>query len=161
MKSGRYPLKLIKVNYSYTMEEIAELLAIGKETASRWKKDGLKVIPATRPYLIHSSDLRAFLEKLNKRHQSVTPQDKIHCVKCRTPQEVKGGSVRLVILPSKQSCIKGICKGCGTPTNKFIKVGDWNENHPLHPDFNASLKGHSGVCDYPRKCKVEGSYENG
>lgn len=60
----------VKIHRNYSVEEIADLFGIHKNTVRRWVKEGLSVIDGKRPMLILGRDLAAFLKerrKANKR----------------------------------------------------------------------------------------------
>lgn len=64
VKKRHTPFARIKENYSYTVQEIADLFEIIIATVRRWGRiEGLKRIPKVRPHLVHSSDLRCFLDQ--------------------------------------------------------------------------------------------------
>ena len=61
MKTKRPNPRLVKIHRNYTVEEIACLFGIHKNTVRSWIKMGLPVTDNCRPQLILGSELAAFL----------------------------------------------------------------------------------------------------
>jgi transposase-like protein len=53
--------RLVKIHRSYSVEEIAGLFGIHKNTIRAWLKQGLEPIDKSRPVLVHGKVLAAFL----------------------------------------------------------------------------------------------------
>lgn len=53
--------RLVKIHRNYTVEEVALLLSVHKNTVRTWVKECLPVIDDKRPKLILGRDLSAFL----------------------------------------------------------------------------------------------------
>ena len=62
--------RLVKIHRSYTVEEIAQLFGIHKNTVRRWVKDGLTSIDDKRPMLILGHVLAAFLQARRAKKQA-------------------------------------------------------------------------------------------
>ena len=74
-----------------TVEEIAELFSVHKNTVRAWLKSGLPICDDRKPMLILGADLRAFLQgKKSKRKQKCQPWE-MYCVRCKKPQTPLGG----------------------------------------------------------------------
>ena len=54
--------RLVKIHRNYTVEEVASLLGVHRNTVREWVKRGLATIDRKRPMLIHGRDLAAFLQ---------------------------------------------------------------------------------------------------
>jgi hypothetical protein len=52
---------LVKINRSYTFEELAAVLSVHKNTVASWVKNGLPCLKERRPFLILGSEARAYL----------------------------------------------------------------------------------------------------
>ena len=73
MKTKRPNPRLVKIHRNYTVEEIACLFGIHKNTVRSWIKMGLPVTDNCRPQLILGSELAAFLgARRNKNKRSCT-----------------------------------------------------------------------------------------
>ena len=62
MKKRHPNHRLVKIHRNYTVEDIANLFGIHKNTVRRWIKDGLATIDDKRPMLILGHVLVAFLQ---------------------------------------------------------------------------------------------------
>jgi hypothetical protein len=150
-----YILRLIRQDYSYTVAEIAGLFRVDEHTVSRWiREEGLKPIPGTRPYLIHSKTLRAFLsDRQGKRKQPCQPHQ-MFCMKCRAPHAVAMGT--LTAEPTAKFIkLRGKCEACGTRMSKMANPQSWSQNHPLCACMEPSVKQHNGEPLPQRACPVE------
>ena len=54
--------RLVKIHRNYTVEEVAGLFGVHRNTVRAWVKRGLPMIDRKRPMLIHGRDLAAFLQ---------------------------------------------------------------------------------------------------
>lgn len=150
-----YPLRLIKRDYSYTTGEVADTLGTCSQTVLRWVSEGLKIVPATRPYLIHSSDLFTFLEvRQAKRKHPCTPTQ-FFCCRCRQAKEASKGSLSVHPTRSRMMHLKGVCEACGGKMNKVVKPSAWGPEHPLYQCMNAAVQQHNGTQPAQRECSFE------
>ena len=62
MKKRHPNHRLVKIHRNYTVEEIADLFGIHKNTVRGWVKVGLAISDDKRPMLILGHDLVAFLQ---------------------------------------------------------------------------------------------------
>jgi hypothetical protein len=106
--------RLVKIHRNYTVEEIARLLKVHKNTVRGWIKQGLSSIDRQRPILILGSVLSRFLEDRRRRgHQRCAPGE-IYCVKCRKPVRPAGGMADYIPTTSTSGSLTGICPRCET-----------------------------------------------
>lgn len=63
MKKLKFNTRLIRLTMSYTVQDIVKLYKIHKNTVSHWIKSGLKINDHHKPYLIHGSELKRFLDE--------------------------------------------------------------------------------------------------
>ena len=59
---ANYNPNLVKINRSYTFEELAAVFGVHKNTVSTWVKDGLPCLKTRRPFLILGADARVCLK---------------------------------------------------------------------------------------------------
>jgi hypothetical protein len=78
--------RLVKSHRSYTVEEIARLFAIHKNTVRGWLKTGLRTIDDKRPMLILGNDLIAFLQARRAGKKQRCRPGQMYCVRCRLPK---------------------------------------------------------------------------
>ena len=154
-RKHRYPLNVIRRDYTYAVCEIAEMYGVTPDTVFRWvREEGLQRVPGSKKYFIHSTDLIAFLTIRNRKNKQPAAVDEIFCCKCRKPQNPDFTLLRSEILPNKTIRVRGVCSICGTAVNKIVSGKIWSESHPFHPARNASTTAHSGECCAPRECQT-------
>ncbi|MCU7931387.1 MAG: helix-turn-helix domain-containing protein [Candidatus Thiodiazotropha sp. (ex Codakia rugifera)] len=104
--------RLAKIHRNYTVEEVAILFSIHKNTVRTWVKQGLSTIDDRRPMLIHGRDLAEFIQaKRVKNKQSCKPGE-IYCVRCRSPKTPAGDMADYESLTELQGNLVGICPSC-------------------------------------------------
>ncbi len=150
-----YTLRLIRRDYTYSVEEVAALFGITSHTVFRWiSREGLKRIPGTKKYFVHSSDLHAFLEEKNARNKQPCAVGEIYCCKCHEPRKPKLASLNSQKMPNKTIRISGRCGVCNTRMNTFVSFKKWSKSHPFYLDRSVPIKPHSGEQGTPRKCQT-------
>jgi hypothetical protein len=110
---SRHPnYRLVKIHRNYTVEEIARLFNVHKNTVRGWIKQGLPMIDRQRPTLIVGSMLSRFLQDRRRRGQKRCAPGEIYCVKCRAPVRPAGGIADYIPTTSSLGTLTGICPGC-------------------------------------------------
>lgn len=154
-KKHIYSLKPIRRDYTYTVEEIADLYSITSDTVFRWiREQGLKRIDGTKKYFVHGSELIKFLERRNAKNKKPCKDGEMYCCKCRKPTKPKPDSLKPKNLANKTVRVHGRCSICNTKMNTVVSGKKWHESHPFYPDKNASTKPHSGEHESQRKCQT-------
>lgn len=142
----QYNTRLIKDDYSYTVEQIADLYGVGIATIRYWiRKEGLKRIPKARPHLVHSSDLRPFLDAKNKKHKHECQKHEVFCFRCQLPRTPKMQTGEAETLANTSVRFKARCSTCGGKMNRNIKDAEWDGNHPLAIFLCDASEEHKGV----------------
>lgn len=122
MPTHRPNPRLVKINRSYTVDEIAKLFGIHKNTVREWIKSGLPVVDNCRPVLILGSELRKFLElKRTKNKQTCQPCE-LYCLRCRKPQKPAGNMADFTPITDKVGNLIAICPVCDAIINKRINM---------------------------------------
>lgn len=154
-KKRTYSLKPIRQNYTYSVYEIADLYSLTPDTVFRWvRNEGLKRIVNSKKYFIHSSDLRKFLKKRNKKHKHSCNEGEIFCMKCQKPQKPKNGTLKNKKMPNKTIRVMGKCSVCDTRVNTVVSGKKWSKKHVFYSGNNASTKQHSVEHESPRECQT-------
>lgn len=149
----KYNSRLIKADYSYAVEEVADLLGNDVATVRRWvREDGLERIPHSRPHLIHSSKLKPFIEKLDAERKKPCACHEVFCFRCQVPRTPRAGSASITRIPNGSLRYKAICDECGGKMNRSIRGTDWTENHPLAVYLSDTTRQHMGVQPTHREC---------
>ena len=90
MRKRRPNYRLVKIHRSYTVEEVARLLGMHKNTVRAWVKAGLPTCDGKRPTLILGSDLAAYLQARRTKNKRPCKPGEIYCVRCRAPKGPAG-----------------------------------------------------------------------
>jgi hypothetical protein len=126
---GRRPNpRLVKIHRSYTVEEVARLFPVHKNTVRAWIKAGLPTIDARRPLLIAGSELRPFLEARRKARRQPCAPGQFYCVRCRAPKAPAQAMVDYIALSRTSGNLRGLCPDCGTLIHRraaYAKLGEF------------------------------------
>lgn len=159
--SRKYNTRLIREDYSYYVEQVVDLLSVDIATVRRWmREEGLQRIPNTRPHMIHSSQLKAFLEKKKAVRKKPCAANEIFCFRCQTPRIPKLGSATVTILPNKSIRLNAACAECSGKMCRSIKQTEWQKHHPLASFLSDALEEHNGVPPTHRECSLQQEEEN-
>ena len=131
------------------------MLEVSKQAVWHWIKAGrLKALDGKRPYIIHGSDLAAFIIATTKARKFGGDRFEFACMKCRAPKLPKDGVVYTKPLNAYQVLVKGLCGDCGTQIRKFWTKADLpllaekykivtSENETLTETLNPLVNHHS------------------
>jgi hypothetical protein len=122
MANRRHNPCLVKHHRSYTVEEIAYLLAVHKNTVRGWIKAGLPVIDKRRPTLVLGQDLAAFLRTQRTKNKQTCQPGQIYCLRCRAPRCPPGGTADFLVVTNKMGTLKAICPDCHSPMNRHVSL---------------------------------------
>lgn len=119
---SNYNPNLVKINFSYSFEEMAAVFGIHKNTVSKWVKNGLPCLKEKRPFLILGVDARSYLkEQRNSKKQKCKPNE-FFCVRCKKPVTPAENYVEYLPSSTIKGRLTGICSHCECVINKFISV---------------------------------------
>ena len=115
---------LAKIHRNYTVEEVANLYDIHKNTVRFWVKDGLAINDDKRPMLILGSSLKQYLQSKRKgKNQTCLPFE-IYCVRCRSPQVPAENMVDFEPLNDFTGRLIGLCPSCHGLINKYFNIAN-------------------------------------
>jgi hypothetical protein len=114
--------RLVKNHRSYTVEEIARLFAIHKNTVRRWLKAGLQTIDDKRPMLTLGRDLSAFLRSRRAGKKQHCGIGQLYCVRCHLPKFPAGGMADYLPLSEKLGNLAAICPDCGFIMHRCVST---------------------------------------
>jgi hypothetical protein len=113
MKAKRGPNhRLVKIHRSYTVEEIACLFGIHKNTVRAWVKAGLPTSDRKRPMLILGPDLAAYLKARRTENKRPCQPGEIYCVRCHAPKRPAGDMADYLPITETLGNLEGICPDC-------------------------------------------------
>jgi hypothetical protein len=105
--------RLAKIHRNYTVEEIATLYGVHRNTVRNWIKGGLPVVDQRRPVLVLGSSLADYLRVRRVENKRPCRPNEIYCVRCHEPRTPTGGVVRYHPITPTQGNLVGMCPNCG------------------------------------------------
>lgn len=140
--AGRCNPNRAKIHRSYTVEEIACLYSIHKNTVRSWVKAGLPVCDHQKPMLILGFELRGFIQDKNsKRKQKCQPYE-MYCLRCKSPQKPAENMIDYEPINDLTGRMIGICSSCECIINKYISLAGFLK---IQQNFTDSTKTYKQV----------------
>ena len=115
---------LAKIHRNYTVEEVANLFSVHKNTVRLWVKNGLATNDDKRPMLILGSDLKSYLQSKRKNNKRKCKPFEIYCVRCRVPKIPAENMVDYEPINDDLGRLIGICPACGGIINKYFNIAN-------------------------------------
>ena len=106
--------RLLKIHRSYTVEEVASVLGVHRNSVRTWMRSGLDAIDQRRPTLILGSVLASFLKARRQGRKRPCGSGELYCLRCRAPRPPVGNVVSYIPRTPTSGDIFGICCQCGT-----------------------------------------------
>ena len=112
---------LAKIHRNYTVEEVADLYSVHKNTVRSWVKEGLATNDDKRPMLILGSNLKQYLQSKRKSKKLKCLPFEISCVCCRIPQVPAENMADYEPSNWTMGRLIGLCPSCngGSSTNSL------------------------------------------
>jgi hypothetical protein len=111
--SKRHPNpRLAKVHRNYTVEDVARLFGVHRNTVREWVKVGLPTNDNRRPMLILGVDLIAFLRMRRAKNKRTCQPGEIYCVRCRAPKAPAGDMADYQPVTDTLGNLIAICSDC-------------------------------------------------
>jgi len=104
--------RLVKVHRNYSVEDIARLFGIHKNTVRSWLKQGLAAIDDRRPMLSLGRELSRFLHERRQRAKQSCGPGRVYCIACRAPKVPAGKIAECTPTGSLVGNLCGICPDC-------------------------------------------------
>lgn len=104
--------RLAKIHRSYTVEEIARVFNVHKNTVRNWFKQGLKPIDGQRPTVVRGQEIRRFHVERRARAKQPSGPGRIYCLPCRAPKMPAGNMADFVAVGDTNGTLRGICPDC-------------------------------------------------
>ena len=104
--------RLAKIHRSYSVEELAQLFKVHKNTVRSWLKQGLEAIDGQRPTVARGEEIRRFLAERRARVKRACGPGRIYCLPCRAPKVPAGNMVECVATGDTNGTLQGICPDC-------------------------------------------------
>ena len=114
--------RLAKIHRNYTVDEVADLFGIHRNTVREWVKRGLPTSDDRRPMLILGRELMTFLQAKRAKNKQTCQPGEIYCVRCRVPQTPAGGMADYQPLTSTLGNLIGICPSCNSMMYRRVNL---------------------------------------
>lgn len=105
--------KLAKIHRNYSVEEIARLFMLHKNTVRAWLRQGLQALDGQRPTLARGAEIRRFLSERRERAKQPSGPGRIYCLPCRAPKVPALKMAECVATGDTIGALQGICPDCG------------------------------------------------
>ena len=111
--SKRHPNpRLAKIHRNYTVEEVAVVFGVHRNTVREWVKRGLPTNDSRRPILILGADLRAFLSARRMKNKRPCQPGEMYCMRCRAPRAPAGNMADYEADSATLGNLIAICSTC-------------------------------------------------
>jgi Helix-turn-helix domain len=114
--------RLAKIHRNYTVEEVASLLGIHRNTVREWIKRGLPISDDKRPTLILGRDLTVFLQAKRVKNKQPCRPGELYCVRCRAPKAPAGDMVEYQPVTQTLGNLIAICPDCHAMMNRRVNL---------------------------------------
>lgn len=123
-KRKRHPNhRLVKIHRNYTVEEIAKLFGIHRNTVREWIKRGLPTLNDKKPMLILGPDLSTFLQARRLKNKRKCQPGEIYCMRCRAPKNPAGNMADYQPITTTRGNLVGICPDCESMVYRGVNLG--------------------------------------
>jgi len=114
--------RLAKIHRNYTVDEIAKLYGVHRNTVRAWIGKGLPTTDQRKPLLVKGDHLAAFLQARRVANKRPCGPGEIYCLRCREPRQPAGGAVRYHPLTPTQGNLVGQCSVCSARVNRRVSL---------------------------------------
>lgn len=123
MPRTRLNPKRAKLHHAYTIDEVARLFDIHRNTVRAWlKSGGLEPIDGGRPTLIKGVVLRAFLEARRVKSKRPCPPGAIYCFSCQAPRKPALAMADFTWREAGAGDLSAFCEACGTTMHRRARL---------------------------------------
>lgn len=114
--------RLAKIHRNYTVEEVANLFGVHRNTVREWIKRGLPVCDGKKPMLILGRDLAEFLQTRRTKNKQTCKPGEMYCVRCRSTQVPAGNMADYVQVTELLGNLVAICPDCEALMNRRVSL---------------------------------------
>ena len=147
-----------KIHRNYTVDEVAKLRGVHKNTVRSWLRQGLPSLKERKPQLILGRDLSEFEAKRQQERKRPCGPGQIYCMRCRKPRKPAPGTTRYTPSTTGAGCISATCSDCPTPVFRRISIASlereqayWGITWPKAQEHIVESNKPSVDCDLKRE----------
>lgn len=151
----RLNARRVKIHRSYTVDEVARLYGVHKNTVRAWIKSGLQTVDDRRPILILGRHLASFLHNRRQRTRQRCQSGQLYCVRCRAPKNPAPRMADYIPITSSSGNLRGRCPDCDTLMFRRVSLpkltvvaGDLEVSFPLAEQRIEDIAHPSHNCDF-------------
>ena len=110
----------VKKHRTYTVEEVARLFPVHKNTVRIWIKAGLPTIDGKRPTMILGLEVIAFLKARRAKNKRTCKPGEIYCLRCRAPKCPAGDMAEYLPMNENVGNLRAICPDCESMMHRCV-----------------------------------------
>ena len=114
----------VKLNYSYSVRELATCCGVHPHTVRNWQGKGLEPIDKARAVLFQGATVRAFLRRRKASRRCPCPPGTLYCVRCQVPRRPALGMVEYRPLKPASGDLCAICETCEGIMHRRVRKAD-------------------------------------
>lgn len=122
MPGKRLNPNLAKVHRTYTIEEVARLFVVHRQTVRNWIKSGLPKFDKQRPILISGDCLRAFLQVRRNQKKRPCKPGELYCMRCRQPRRPAAGMLEYLAITPSSGNLRALCPSCAALMHRRVNL---------------------------------------
>lgn len=122
MKRRRPNPQRVKIHFNYTVEDVATLFGVHKNTVREWVRKGLPLCDERRPALILGADLRQFLQARHTERKRRCQPGEMYCLRCRQPRRPALDLVEFTPVTASLGNLAAICPACEAVMNQRTSI---------------------------------------
>jgi hypothetical protein len=118
----RYDTRRIKKNRSYSVEELAEALAVTHATVRNWIKAGLQLLDQNRPQIMLGFHIQDFLQNQRQKAKRPLADGEVYCLRCKAPRMPDGLMADYEPTSVSGGRLKALCEVCEGLCNRNVNA---------------------------------------
>ncbi len=109
----RHPnYRRVKIHHTYTVDDLANLFGIHKNTVRAWQRSGLDAIDDRRPTLFRGDVVAIFLKSRRESKKTKLGPGELYCLPCRASRRPAFGMVDYIPLTPTNGNLQALCPVC-------------------------------------------------